>query len=394
MSAQQETAKEPASRSFGDVVRAVDAISPTIVLSDVGKRSLVAVSPSMQGRVLTSTADGMVGRSLGWVNEKLIASRQVQQHFNAYGGEDRVWIGPEGGQFSVFFAPGAPFDLAHWFTPKAVDTEPFAVVRRSRASVAFQRTFTIQNYSRAEFHVRIDREVRILSQEDVWKDLKVFPETGLKIVAFESINTLANMGTEAWTKKSGLLSLWILGQFQASPATTIVVPIHEGSVAELGERVKGDYFGQIPANRLSVQPNAIYLKADAEYRGKIGVNSQRAKGILGSYDARHHLLTLVQYTLPDRHSDYVNAAWNIQTEPFRGDVANAYNDGPQAEDGARLGHFYEMESSSPAEALGPGQSIKHVQRTFHLEGDEAQLDKVARGVLGVGIHDIQTALPQ
>jgi hypothetical protein len=64
------------------------------------------------------------------VKEKRISSRQVQPHINVYGGEDRIWIAPEGGQFSIFFAPKAPFDLAHWFTPAPIDTESFEVVQR------------------------------------------------------------------------------------------------------------------------------------------------------------------------------------------------------------------------------------------------------------------------
>jgi hypothetical protein len=35
----------------------------------------------------------------GWINRKLIASRKIQPHINVFGGEDRFWIGPEGGQF-------------------------------------------------------------------------------------------------------------------------------------------------------------------------------------------------------------------------------------------------------------------------------------------------------
>jgi hypothetical protein len=394
MNSQTPSRHESTPESFGAVVHAVDAVSPTIILSNNLKQSLVAVSAKMQGRVLTSTADGWSGRSLGWVNGKFIAAQKVAEHFNAYGGEDRVWIGPEGGQFSVFFTPGAPFDLDHWFTPKPVDTEPFEVIHQSQSSVAFRRRFTLVNYSGTEFQVQIDREIRILSNQETWKNLKLSPLPGLKVVAFESINKLTNAGSEPWTKKTGLLSLWILGQFPASPEATIVVPIREGSMTELGKRVNADYFGHIPSDRLAVNPNVVYLKADAEYRGKLGINPKRAKGILGSYDAQNHVLTLVQYTLPGGNAEYVNSAWKIQDDPFNGDVANSYNDGPQPSSGARLGHFYEMESSSPAAALSPDQSIEHVQRTIHIEGEEQQLDKVARSVLGVGIDDIQNAFPK
>ena len=392
MGAQNMSQSAAAPGSFAEVIHGVYAVFPTIILSDPGHRSLVAVSPQLQGRVFTSSADGWNGRSLGWVDRKFIDSRQVVEHYNPYGGEDRVWIAPEGGQFSIFFAPNVPFDLAHWYTPGAIDTQPFDIVDRSPTSVKFSKSFSLQNRTGTKFNIRIDRQVKLLSTAQIWADLKVKPVDGVKMVGFESLNVLTNAGNTAWEKKSGLLSIWILGQFQASPNTTIVIPVHEGSVAELGVPVTSNYFGPIPADRLVIKANAIYMKADAEYRGKLGINPARGKGLLGSYDANNHVLTIVQHTLPKPGADFVKNTWEIQDDPFKGDMTNAYNDGPAA-DGSRLGHFYEMESVSPAMELKAGQSIEHMQRTIHLEGDEKELDQIARAVLGVSLDEIRSALP-
>ena len=381
-----------APRTFSEIVHTVSVVGPVAVLSDVHEQALVAVSPQLQGRVLTSSAEGWNGRSLGWVNEKLVASRQVQQHFNAYGGEDRIWLAPEGGQFSIFFAPHASFDLAHWYTPAPVDTEPFDVEQKSKASVSLKKDLALQNYSGAKFKIRVNREVKLLANDQVWEDLHIAPVSQVRVVAFESHNKLTNTGDAVWDKQSGLVAIWILGQFQASSSTTIVIPIHQGSEAQLGTPVTSDYFGTIPATRLAVTPNAVFMKADAEYRGKVGVNPARATGVLGSYDAQRHLLTIVQQSMPDPRADYVNNAWKIQDQPYKGDATNAYNDGPQS-DGAHLGRFYELESLSSAKALGPGQSIEHTQRTIHVEGDERSLDRIARAVLGVSLEQITKALP-
>src|SRR5215469_16654948 len=381
-----------APRTFSEIVHTASVVGPVVVLSDAHEQALVAVSPQLQGRVLTSSADGWNGRSLGWVNRKLIASRQVQQHFNAYGGEDRIWIAPEGGQFSLFFAPRVPFDLAHWYTPAPVDTEPFDVEQKSKTSVRFRKDLTLQNYSGTNFKIRINREIKLLADSQVWEDLHLAPVGQVRVVAFESNNKVTNIGNAAWDKQSGLVAIWILGQFQASSSTTIVIPIHQGPEAQLGTRATSDYFGTIPATRLAVTPNAVFMKADAEYRGKVGVSPARAAGVLGSYDAGHHLLTIVQQSMPDPRADYVNNAWKIQDLPYKGDATNAYNDGPQS-DGKRLGSFYELESLSSAKALRPGQSIEHMQRTIHLEGDERSLDRIARAVLGVSLEQIAKALP-
>ena len=71
--------------------------------------------------------------------------------------------------------------------------------------------------------------------------------------------------------------------------------------------------------------------------------------------------------------------WEIQKQPYRGDVVNSYNDGPPAPGAKPLGPFYELETSSPAAALGPGGSLTHVHRTFHFQGERAVLDALARG---------------
>ena len=113
--------------------------------------------------------------------------------------------------------------------------------------------------------------------------------------------------------------------------------------------------------------------------------------VLGSYDARDRVLTLVQFTRAEGATDYVNSMWEIQTKPYAGDVVNSYNDGPPAPGAKPLGPFYELETSSPAAALAPSESLVHRHRTLHFVGDGAALDAVARKVLGVGLAEIQAA---
>ena len=54
-------------------------------------------NPAYQGRVMTSTAEGDGGMSFGWINNELIDSNREEEHFHAFGGEERFWLGPEGG---------------------------------------------------------------------------------------------------------------------------------------------------------------------------------------------------------------------------------------------------------------------------------------------------------
>ncbi len=382
----------PAEGTFGGDVALLKKHFSVVVLSDKSGSAKVAVVPAMQGRVMTSTAGGDGGISFGWINKKLIASGDRLEHINPYGGEDRFWLGPEGGQFSIYFAKGAPFDLDNWFVPPPIDTESFPVVKAAADSVQLRRQFRLTNYSDTKFDVAVDREVRLLGPGAVWKHLGVGPVAGVSMVAYESVNRITNAGSEPWKKETGLLSIWILGMLNPSDATTIVLPIRAGPETELGKPVVDDYFGKVPADRLIVEEDIAYFSGDGKHRSKIGIGPKRCKGILGSYDAANQALTLVQFTFTEGVTDYVNSLWKLQKDPYGGDVANSYNDGPPKPGAAPLGPFYELESSSPAAALAPGESLEHIHRTIHIRGPEAKLDPIAKPTLGVGIDEIKNAL--
>ena len=387
-----EQQKKMEKNTFGDDIKFLKEHTDVVVLSDSTGDGQVAVLPKMQGRVMTSTAGGMIGLSYGWINRELVASGKFAEHINTYGGEDRFWLGPEGGQFSVFFKNGVPFDLEHWFTPAPVDTEPFDLVSKSKNRAVLKKNMQLENYSRTVFELRVDREIRILGQDQAVEVLGITPAKKVKMITFETINKVTNTGEKAWEKTTGLLSIWILGMFNPSPATTIVVPFKTGPEGKLGPTVNDAYFGKVPADRLVVRDGVLFFSSDGQYRSKIGLSPLRAMPILGSYDAVNQVLTIVQYSKPRGAMDYVNSMWELQDEPYKGDVVNSYNDGP-AEPGAKpLGPFYELETSSPAAALKPGGAISHVHRTFHLQGPEADLDSIAKAALGVTIDQIKSAL--
>src|SRR5512136_1054063 len=82
-----------------------------IELSDTTGQAKVLLSADYQGRVMTSTASGDEGSSYGWMNYRLIASGEKKKQFNPIGGEERFWLGPEGGQYSLYFHQGDSFSI-------------------------------------------------------------------------------------------------------------------------------------------------------------------------------------------------------------------------------------------------------------------------------------------
>lgn len=362
------------------------------VLSDEAGRAQIVVVPQYQGRVMTSTTGGAQGLSFGWINRELIASGKTGPHMNAFGGEDRFWLGPEGGQFALYFKKGDPFEFEYWQTPPLIDTEPFELVDRSEGSALFRRDATLANYAGTTFTFRIDRTINLLDGRRAAEILGLPGVLQGDFVAYETMNTLTNAGTSVWTKDTGLMSIWILGMFTPSPETTVVIPIRPGDDATLGPKVNDAYFGKVPADRLRVEEDVLFFKGDGAYRSKIGISPKRAKPICGSYDAAGKVLTLVQFNQPQDAAEYVNSMWEIQKEPFAGDVVNSYNDGPPEPGAKPMGPFYELETSSPAAALKPGESITHIHRTFHFQGEDVELDKIAKTTLDVEIEALKRSM--
>jgi hypothetical protein len=351
--------------------------------------SAITIVPSWQARVMTSTAEGDSGYSFGWINRNLISSGKILPHINAFGGEERLWLGPEGGQFSIFFKKGKSFVYENWQTPAFLDTTPFNLISSNDSSARFSNDISTENYSGTSFKFSIARDITLLSEKEI---LKLIPSDAknLKCVAYRSENKITNQGNNAWKKETGLLSIWMLGMFNPSPAIVIIIPVKSGDEKVLGPKVNDAYFGKIPADRLKISGDHIFFKADGKSRGKLGIPPLRATGIMGSYDSDNKILTLLICKLSDGNKDYVNSSWQIQENPFSGDALNSYNDGP-LEDGSQMGPFYELETSSPAADLKPGESLSHIQYTLHLTGDSQELDKVSRKVLGLSLDEISKA---
>jgi hypothetical protein len=347
----------------------------------------IVIVPAYQGRVMTSTCRGDYGFSFGWINHEAISSNILKKQFNPFGGEERFWLGPEGGQFSLYFSEGQSFDFQNWQVPSVIDKESFELVKCNKDKALFRKQFKLTNYSGFEFNAEVNREITLLSKNQIEKYLNLDCD-GISLVAYQSANDIKNIGLINWTKDKGLISIWMLGMYIPSDDVCVVIPVQPGNEEKLGPKVKDDYFGKVSEDRLKLIDDVIYFRADGKSRGKIGVSPRRATKFMGSYDAKNLSLTILECELPADRTDFVNSAWEIQENPFSGDALNSYNDGP-LEDGSQMGPFYELESSSPALELKSQESYTHVQRTYHFQGDLDQLNQIAENILGVSLNNIK-----
>jgi len=344
--------------------------------------SKVLIAPKYQARVMTSSCQGDSGFSFGWINYALIDSGKYMPHINAFGGEERFWIGPEGGQFSLFFKKGDPFDLDHWQTPAIIDTVGFDLVKKQADMASFTKTFTIQNYSGTQFHVKVDREIKLLDKQTAEKELGI-KLSGVKWIGYQTTNSIQNIGDADWNYNNGVLSIWLLSMMKSSELNTVIIPYQKGGM----NQVNDSYFGKVPAERLIKKDSVLFFKADSKFRSKIGIPPSIVKPLFGSYDAARNVLTIIKVDFKGDKA-YVNSMWEIQKEPYKGDVINAYNDGVN-QSGTQLGSFYEMETSSPAKELKKGQTLTHVNKVFHFMGSKSALNLIANKLLGVSVDDLK-----
>ena len=137
----------PPSSPFDDDVTFLKKYSQVIELADPRKKSRVAVMPGMQARVMTSTSGGPANLSYGWINRSFFEAGDTSVHMNAFGGEERIWLGPEGGQFSIFFAKDSAFTFENWHTPRLIDLDAYEMVSQTPQSASFTKSAVLTNYS-------------------------------------------------------------------------------------------------------------------------------------------------------------------------------------------------------------------------------------------------------
>ena len=375
----------------------------------------VAICPDWNGRVMTSSSDGLDGTSYGLIHVTEIDANPP--HSSGFGGEDQFSLSPEGGPFSlddVTSKPKCPAVRRH--TPCGFQEGPFTVDMAPPApQIRMRRSLQMSNSAGTTFDFDVVRTIHLLNSKDVGD---VFGEpvavaleqADVSFVGFETINTLHNRGTPL-NRKSGLVSIRIRSMFNSGQEMVAIVPFWTGEDAERGPTIRADFFGTSPHKRLRVLPQAALLRADGKYRCQVGVSRKRVLPFLGAIDFRTGLMTLTTFTLPSEpwEYDYLGNEFcettgntgldfvsirgsrtSRQTEdsPYSGEVVRAYNHGPSAPGNVPTARFYEFNVFSPAATLARGESLMHHQYTAHINADNQTLAYLAQTILGVDYEQV------
>ncbi|MDD2797634.1 MAG: hypothetical protein PHV20_03480 [Bacteroidales bacterium] len=363
--------------------------SSLIILKAEKGKAQLAISPKYQSKVFTSTAEGVNGKSFGWINYKAFIEKP-NTHMNAFGGENRFWLGPEGGAFSLYFEPGTEMTFPNWHTPAPIDIEPWSILSRSTNKVTLTKQINIINYKGTSLSIKAKRSITIFSIANIFKKMGIPAVKSLKAVGYETDNSICNTGDFEWNEKTGVPCIWILDMLNPTQNTVIVVPFQRTQQSQFKDVATTNYFGEIPADRISYTENTLFFKADGKHRSKLGIKPLKVLPVAGSYDSTNKVLTIVIYDVRSNER-YLNQEWSANKDPFTGDAMNAYNDGPLA-DGSQMGPFYEIESVSPGAFLKPNEWTNHKHSVFHFSGNESDLSKISEKMLGVSIEEIKKSL--
>ncbi|MDD3561496.1 DUF6786 family protein [Petrimonas mucosa] len=376
--------------TFGYDLNYLSKKDSLIVLKSDDEKAQVIVSAKYQAKVFTSTVNGKEGNSLGFVNYRFFDAGIVDEHMNGFGGENRFWLGPEGGQYSIFFEPGKEQVYDNWHTPKGIDIEAWEIREATTKSATLAKEMTLQNYRGNNLQIAVERTISLVTNSEIATSLNITIPQNVQAVAYATQNRITNQNDYEWTPETGTVCIWMLDMFIPSDSAVTIIPYRTGDESSLGKVVTSDYFGEIPSDRLIDGNGVIYFKTDGKARGKLGMNAKRTLNIAGNYDPISKRLTVVTFDT-DPKATYLNQEWNPDKDPLTGDALNAYNDGP-LEDGSIMGPFLELESSSPAAFLQPGESLSHQHNVYHFVGEEADLSRIAKSLLGVELKKIKSIL--
>jgi hypothetical protein len=373
---------------FSEAVELIyDSGNHAIVLNAQRSPASVLLAPELVGRVMCSTFDRNGGLANAWINKTAIQLGKVDPVFNNFGGEERFWLAPEGGPFGLEFGKKES-KFENYCVQPGMSTIAYKVSAQDDKSAVMEADLCLENHNGTQFELRVQRRISLVESCPYTQAAGGI----IELAGFQSENTVLNIGTKAWTKAGGTISMWCLGQLLEHPHLSIIVPVRPGWGAESSPPTVDEYFkdfcidGKFPSNRRANFDSFVLLKADGAVRGKVGIKRERAAGRLGSYDPDANCLTIVDHDFyPEL--EYPTGFWKDYENAFDGDALSVYIDGPEYP-GGRLGVSYELETLSPALFLRPQEEFSYRNRTFHLRGNPQDLEVISQRFLGPSLSQI------
>jgi len=302
--------------------------------------------------------------SFYWCNAALRDPRAARTLFTSAGwhntGGDRTWLAPE---LDTFY-PDAKLD--RYVQPRALDMSEYAV-ERTGGGMALSRRMTL-HLARPD----CDAELRLVK----W----LGPAPNPLRLEREMAGVLAEVRYAGYTQRTslelvgrsaaGAIGLGIWNLIQLPPGGELLVPTYRRA----GPR---QFFGNVPAEHLSIEDRLLRLAVDFPHSHKIGLRAALVCGRAG-------------YVYPQE------ARWSLVIRNFFVNPSGQYVDVPKADpadagyafqvcrvDEAELGSFFELEYHAPALGAPPDPSrSEDVSQVWAFRGGREAIDAICHALLG------------
>jgi hypothetical protein len=303
----------------------------------------VAVCPEWNGRVLTSTCDGLEGNSFGSVNIQAIDT----DRFEDFGGEDQWTI--------------SPLDLS------------FSVETIKENKAVLQRTLHMNDANGTLVEMSLTRVISLLSRQKIgalFGDVvaNALKQDDVSVVGFRTENTVRS------SEKAHVASRQ-RGMFNACPHTFVVVSTPPEnyilSPQHTAPRIDIDYLGGAPHGRIRHLSQALLVRADGHGRCQVTMPFADAPSIFGAVELRFGTLTLWTFDAPDK--------------PEEKDMIRIYNHGRPRVGEWDWATYYEMNCFSAVRKLLPEQSLVYRQCTVHINANNDILEEIVRQIFDVSL---------
>jgi len=365
--------------TYKDDLLALTKLTKIVELTSSDNQSRVCVCPEYQGRVITSTSNGLGGISNGWINRDKLKNK-YEGNGSDLGGEDRVWIGPLGSQYSFYYQQIQPLSEKNWKVPACMNEEAYKILTSSENEISMEKTMELTNYLGNTLKINLKRNIKILEKDQIERNLQIQIPNQIKSVAYESSHTLKNTDSLKWNKEKGLAAIWSLGMFEGEDnCNTLISLPHNIKVKDINK-----YLGDIDSTRVYIHNNTLTFKTDGKWRSKIGIPAKCSPSLFACIKPQSKTLTIIQYQQTN-DSLYFNSNPKIQNTPYDGEIIQVYNHGNMDYTTSNQNSFFELESTSAMKELAPNETIQHYHRVYHFTGEIQDLTRILSS-LDINFH--------
>jgi hypothetical protein len=310
----------------------------------------IAVCPEWNGKIFTSTCEGLDGNSFGYLNVQAIDTECVESFGGeSFGGEDQWTLSP------LIFS--------------------FAVESIKENKAVLQRTLHMNDANGVPSEFHLTRSISLLSRKrigELFGDAvtAALEKEDVSVIGFRSKNVVQSQ------EKSCIVSRQ-RGMFNACPHTFVIVSTPPENFLpeslQIESQIDIDYLGGSPHGRIRHLPQAYLVRADGHGRCQVSLPYATAPPIFGALELRFGTLTLWTFDVPEEHGE--------------DDLIRIYNHGRPLVREMNWATHYELNCYSAARVLLPDSSLTYCQCTLHLNADNDTLGELVQEIFDVTLDN-------